>query len=232
MIIRRIYLGEKPIRLIYLNGILTDYGCSLVGKSRSDVYSLASLLSAKAIFIDSVALSRFNGDASADAKKIVLLESKTETKVDAVGDLVTIYIVSMEAEAPSDSYAKAVCYAYIYIRLGPVTVPIKTETFARAYSHRAAKGASKVPIDTEAFAEILRHFAPLPLEADGYDFTTYADAEAQGIAPIDMVYGNGESKNYGEGNLVLLYLPVLENNVLKIRSAYDASVLDGVLEVI
>ena len=36
----------------------------------------------------------------------------------------------------------------------------------------------------------------------------------------------------GVGNIVLLYLPVWENNVLKIPSAYEARVVDGVLEVI
>lgn len=51
---------------------------------------------------------------------------------------------------------------------------------------------------------------------------------------FSAISGNGknESTNDGVGKLVLWYLPILEDNVLKIISAYDASVADGVLEVI
>lgn len=44
--------------------------------------------------------------------------------------------------------------------------------------------------------------------------------------------GNGASDNNAEGNIILWGIPILENNTLKIVSAYGASVTDGILEVI
>lgn len=231
MIIRRIYLGELQIRRLYRAGILTNSGGSMVGKSESDVYCLASLKSAEAIVLDSFALSVSESDTTLSGVKTVLAEAKAKTITETSGGSVLLYVVPMVAEAKSDGYTKAVMYTVIYVKLGPITVPINTETFAQAYSLRMVRAASQVPIGTETLAKTLRFFAPLPFEAQSYDLT-YASAKVQNIMNKDIGRGNNESTSHATGTLSLWRLPAVENNTLEISSAFDASVTDGILEVI
>lgn len=83
--------------------------------------------------------------------------------------------------------------------------------------------------DTFGSAEVRK----LPSESIAAIAKVISEALGNGI-PLPAISGNGKNEitNEGKGALVLLYLPALQDNVLKIPSAYGASVVDGVLEVI
>ena len=156
-----------------------------------------------------------------------------------------------EVKVPINNYTSAICYSWW---LKSVLGQNESETEALAEAHTPVSS----PVDAEGiylitYANAIANSIPF-FDISGFNVAnTFGNAETitfpsksiDAIAeiisealcngnPLPAISGDGKGEitNEGKGMLMFLYLPVLENNVLKIPSAYGASVLDGVLEVI
>ena len=174
----------------------------ILGTSPNNTIAISSVISAKAISIDSVALSTSDTDEFLRLFKVVLAKSAVEETTETSSFALIFRSVSMATGIKSNSDTKAAAYAPVLVKLCSIKIPINTDTQAFAHSYILATIEGKAPSDTNALAETLRFFIPLPIESEG-NYLTYSKSQAQTIPPhnfsgfsIDNTFANSRIRKF------------------------------------